>query len=272
MKKSFRLLAGVLTALLCLGAFSGCTSSDNKQNNAEITPMQLYSGAYEKTQNAKSMDFDMEMDIEMTAQGETMNVSTVGNSKMDISDAEAPKMSAAMTMAIPLQGEVEMNMTFVDGYFYMDTMGQKIKSKADLSLAQKMMGNNNSVQLLNPNDLMDIKAKKDGENTILTFTCKTDATNDLLNNMLAGSLGATGGSSFTYKKFEGYMVVDKDGMVKDSSFQAEADMTVSQQTMSMNMEMKLTINSIGEPVTIAKPADADSYTEVDSSALEGAAA
>ena len=65
--------------------------------------------------------------------------------------------------------DIDMSMYYEGGYYYMETMGQKIKYAMDLNQLMEQVKQSTEGANMESSYMKEITAKKDGENQRLTF-------------------------------------------------------------------------------------------------------
>lgn len=253
-----KILSIVLSMMMVLSLI-GC--------GKKVDAKALYDEASKKVSEMSSMDMDYDMSMTMTQGEETIDMTMSMNMKMDGMNTE--NMQYLATGKTSAMGQdMDMQMYYADGYYYMETMGQKMKYAMDIPSLMEQI--NQSVEGANMDSsyMKEISAKADGDNQILTFTAdasKMDAyVQDVMSAM--GSAANMEGVTYTIKEVSGETVVNKDGYFTTSKIKMVMEMTVQGETMNVNMDMTGIYNNPGQPVTITAPS-LDGYTEIDPSLL-----
>jgi hypothetical protein len=162
---------------------------------------------------------------------------------------------------------IDLSMYYENGYYYMNSMGQKIKYAMDLDEMMKQIKQSTESASVDSSYLKDITAKEDGDNKVLTFTvdaAKMDAyVKDLMSQVGTDMEGVT----YTIKEAKGEATVNKDGYFSSQKISMSLDMTSQGETVSMVMDTDSTYNNPGQTVEVAAP-DLEGYTEVDPSTMQ----
>ncbi|RHV39349.1 hypothetical protein DXB59_00965 [Ruminococcus sp. OM05-10BH] len=132
-KMGKRILAGIC----CIGLL---TAAGCSQNQEEPDPQELYQAAVEK--NGELTDLDMTMGTKMTLEqaGETVDIDM--NVDMLMSGYNTSDLQYQMETTTSLLGQnIEMTAFYTDGYYYMETSGQKLKYPYDLEAITEQVEN-----------------------------------------------------------------------------------------------------------------------------------
>ena len=256
MKKT---LALILCLMLCMSLFLvGC--GDNEGGNggnggnaggistlAGKTPEQLYAAAMDSLKNASSYECVSTQVIEMSAQCQSMTMNQKVTTKQDGYDVYLKTEN-------DMSPESEVEITYVDGVYYLNANGQKTKrtishEEMDAMVGQ-IYGEDVSTQTLIPipeEQFNNITFQQEGSSYTLTFVVEADYYTSVMENM---SL-----SGVSFEEDVKYVVY----------FDADGNLEKVVATMTYNVSgvkcvaTSTTLISLGN-VTISAPADADSYT------------
>lgn len=259
MKKCLTVLltaAMVLSLAACGGGKSG--GADAKT---------IYDEATKKTQELTSMDMTSVIDMQMTQGEETVDMKM--NMDMKIADMNNEKMrySAEGTTSVAGQ-DMEMSMYYENGYYYINTMGQKIKYAMDVTAMMEQIKQSTEGASVQSDYLKDISAKKDGDNQVLTFTVDAAKMDSYVQDMMEGmQMANLEGVTYTIKDASGEAVVNKDGYFTSAKMKMTLEMTMQGETVSMTMDVDSTYNNVGQTVEVTAP-DLEGYTEVDPSTMQ----
>lgn len=232
-------------------------------------PKEIYDAAAKKAQEMTSVDASYVLDMNMTQGEENMDMSMDMNMKIDGINSESMRYlmdgtTSAMGQSMPT------NMYYEGGYCYMDLMGQKVKYAMDLDEMTAQATQSLGGVTVDSSYLKDIKAEKDGDNQVLTFTAdasKMDTyAKDLMSSM-GSAMDGLGDITYTIKEVSGESVVNKDGYFSSAKIKMVMEMSLEGETVSVDMDMDMTYNNPGQAVEITAPGDLDSYTEIDASML-----
>lgn len=255
----------IVLALMC--SMAGCTKKP------ELTPEEVYATACEKLYQLNHLDgIDMEisMDVVVTAEGETREMSLDAALRVEHPNSEAMKMDMSMRMNEAMKTDMSMHMGvpeikpnqqayYMDGYYLTDERGEKVKypmSLEDAMLKIPMM------QDLALDDLSDLTMTKEDGLRILTYSVDakrlmSEEMRDYLLNipLVVNSRG------LTYKEFQGVMKVNEEGYPVDITMKIVYT-TWAGAKWDCNATATMVYHDPGQPVTVEIP-DASEYIEVD---------
>ena len=212
--------------------------------------------------NGELTDLDMTMGTKMTLEqaGETVDIDM--NVDMLMSGYNTSDLQYQMETTTSLLGQnIEMTAFYTDGYYYMETSGQKLKYPYDLEAITEQVENSMG-GTVSSEAMTELTAEKEGENTRLTFTGDpekmTNYTKEILSNMQTGTETA----DFTIEKAGGSYLINPDGYYIESNVDMDLLMNISGSEVSVNTKMTSTLKDPGKKVEITLPEDLSSYTEV----------
>lgn len=254
MKKCLMLFLALATAL-SLAACKG-----------EKDPKVIYDEATKKTSQLASMDVVSAVSMQMTQGEDTTDIKMDLDMKM--ADINTENMRYLATGTTSLMGQnLDILMYYENGYYYMDSMGQKIKYAMDLDAMMKQIKQSTEGASVDSSYLKDITAKKDGDNQVLTFTVDAEKMDAYVQELM-GQLGTNmEGVTYTIKEASGEATVNKEGYFTNSKIKMSLDMNNQDQTVTMVMDTDSTYNNPGQTVEVTAP-DLEGYTEIDASALK----
>ena len=236
----------------------------------------LVDSAIKKTQALDSLDMKMVMDMSMAMEGITMDVPVEYSIKAVDVNGKNPKM--AMVMSMETMGiSVDMDFYMEDGYYYLSTMGQNMKFKAEAGDDYDMLGQTDNMMVeldekylkdtkvvTNSNGTKTVKLEMDSDAFMRVFKELIDSTgegaadgatiNDIsISNAVVEITVGKEGYIDTYKiKFDMNMKLDVLGVTSD---------------VSLKLDASIQYNNPGEKVTITAPAGYKDYPEVDPDTL-----
>lgn len=228
----------------------------------------IYDEASKKTSELTELDISTTADMKMSQGEETIDMSTSMNIKMIDANKETMKYYAEGKTSAMGQ-DMDMTMFYEDGYYYMDMAGQKIKYPMDIAALMETVKQSTESSTMDSAYMKDIKAKKDGDNQVLTFTMDAAKMDEYVKDIMANMSTMTAGMEgveYTIKEASGDAVVSKDGYFTSVNVKMVMEMSMQGETISVDMDTKSVYNNIGQPVEL--PAvDLEGYTEVDPAAL-----
>lgn len=241
--------------LVMIAVSSGCGGKK------EQDPMELYKAALEK--NAELENLDMSLETTMTMKmgessawvGIDMEVLMTGYPSKEM------KYQADTTMEI-LGQSVSTTLYYVDGYYYMDLNGQKVKYPYDLDqmveLAEKNKDNAVAAEAIK-----ELKVEKEGENTRLEFQAYPEKMTEYTKNIFGSMQEWVGDYEWTLQEVSGSYLINPDGYNIESTIDMTLQMESNGQKIDVDAQVKGEVHDPGKPVEVNLPEDLDSYMEID---------
>lgn len=264
-----KISAFLLTAVTVF-AFASCGGGEQGTADKKLTAAEIYKKAVEKQETAETVDMDMNYVINMSSGGESYAINMDMKMKTDLSDKNNIKMGMSSKVNMPELGETAVNYAYIDNTIYVETAGVKYKSAVSAADAEKIMGSASANEMFDLKILSDAKLTKEGTDNIITFNIDKTAFQDIMSDSMGEFAGA--GVSYDFSDLSATVVVDKDYNMKSMKISVKASYSAEGTEMSMDMAIDAKINSVGKPVSISAPADAESYTEVSPETLTQSAA
>lgn len=250
-------LTFLLTAVMAL-SLAGCGGAKDAKT--------IYDEASKKTSELASMDMTSVIDTQMTSGEDTIDMKMDLDVKIADMNSESMKYLAEGTTSIMGQ-DIDISMYYENGYYYVESMGQKVKYAMDLNAMIEQVKQSTEGTGVQSEYLKEITAKKDGDNQILTFTVDAEKMDAYVNDIL-GEMGTNmEGMAYTIKDASGEAVVNKEGYFSSAKIKMTLEMTVDGETMTMVMDSNSTYNNPGQTVEVTAP-DLEGYTEIDPPAMQ----
>lgn len=253
-----KITALFLTAISAV-VFASCGTPGGADK--KLTAEEIYKKASDRHQGAETMDMDIGYAVNVSAAGESYSINMDMKFKSDTSDKENIKLGVSSKMNMPELGEIAMNYAYIDNMIYVETAGVKYKSAVSAADAEKIMGSGSADKLVGIEGITDAELSKEGTDNVVTFRFDENVFNDLMQDSLGGTAGAEG-IDYKFSELKGRAVIDKDYNMKSLKITVKASAAAEGAETVMEMEINAKINSVGQPVSISAPADAESYTEV----------
>lgn len=252
----------ILLSLLMILSLVGCSKS--KETEKSVDPAIIYEDAAKKMADLKDMDATATMKMTVSQGEESMDTSMDMGFKMTGANTEDMRYLCSTKISM-LDVDLDMTMFYADGYYYLETLGQKIKTAMDYSTMLDKV-NDSTMQTSDLSEYMkDIKATEEGDNTIVTFQLDGEKMTEYIQDTMT-DLGIALDSS-SYSGIEGNVetTINKDGYFSAVKMNLVLDMEVEGQAMKMNMDMDMDYNNPGKAVESIEIPDLEGYTEVDPS-------
>jgi hypothetical protein len=234
----------------------------------------LYTNAAEALQDADGYEMDMNIKMAMDIAGQS--TSTDITSHFVINDpAGNIEMKSEQSMSV--LGQDMDNTTYIkDGSLYTETLGQKIKMSMDDEMLKAQASN---VVVFPEDAIIDEKIDDADGGKKISFTLKGEAMADFVKKQMAGA-GDVEGVDMSFGDAEISALIDGDGKLVECTTTISLAMgagTAAEETSTdaaaadeeeFSTDMTISMNNIKIGKTaIDFPADLDTYTEFDASAL-----
>ena len=251
----------ILTLTLCAVMALSMAACGKKQ-----TPQEIYDIAAQKNAELTSMDMTSDTTILMKQQGLEMTQTVKADMKMDQLNTDNIQFLMNATTALAGQS-IDMVNFYTDGYYYMETSGQKIKAPFDLAKMTEQIRQSTGVTDFTSADMKELSVKKSGGNQILTYTVDPEKVVNMMDSVYKTmGIDESLGGQMKVHEMSGELTVNKDGFYSSMKSFMKLEVTVQEQTISMDMTMDATINNPGKPVEFTLPST-DGFEEVDPSIL-----
>lgn len=249
----------ILLSFVLLFSLVGC-NNETGMSGDEL--QKLYETAVEKYSAMKDMDATGSTNMKITA-GE-VSIDMKVDMKMIGTDITSPdNMKYYIKETGDVLGQsIDMDIYYEDGYMYMNMQDTKVKSALKIEDFMKQYQTGTDVSAIKYDFMKEVKAKKDGDNTILTFELDENKIGDYTKDAMGQMGDVTEDLNYKFTKASGETTINKDGYIVGMKIVMAFSMTVEGQNATMEMDMDLTYNNPGQPVEM--PAfDTEGYTETD---------
>lgn len=251
-KLSMFMMAAVLIAV-----FSACSVTGKEKLTAE----EIYKKAAEKQQEVTTADMDVIYTVNMSSAGESTQMDMNMKIRSDLSDKDNIKLGVSSEISAPGTESINMNYAYIDNMIYVDTAGLKYKSAVSAADAEKITGSTSANNIFAIENIIDAELTKDGDDSIVTFQFDEKAFNDIMKDNM-GALAGAEGVSYNFTEFSGRAVIDKDYNMKSVKLMMGFTLSENETEVTISADVDVNINSVGKPVSISAPSDAENYTEV----------
>lgn len=259
------ILVLMLSMVACGGGDSKGDSEGDSSANSESTALEVYNAASKKLTDAESYSASSDIAMKLKAQGESMD--TTATSDMKQVKTGDNKVEMEMITKTNVMGQnIESKGYYQDGFYYMDTNGQKMKMEMSFNDVLKQ---SNSGTLTLTKDMVkeqSVKDKDGGQEITMVLDGQKvmDAGMGAMQNMdqLAGAAEDMKIGSMDIKAF-----IDGSGNIKNTNITFAMDMTASGQEMSIDVDITMDITKIGG-ITVKLPTDLNTYVETDPSTIQ----
>ena len=278
--KMRRMLPGVLSVVLALSlAACGGVPRQGEASEASMAPppsaFETLKRASDAMDALEGSDLNLDVNLKMSMPGTAMEIGVKGR----VQTESSTKYRADITETVAGQ-EIPLSFYRDGAYTYTDMMGMKIKSLADDDPVEDALDFELKEEYFKKLELTEA----DGVRT-LTISVDPDKAlglvKSLMNSDLMGSLGDMGIDTDTESENEPNLRVlgieltaklGQDNLIREASGTvslvvayempsvADPESAISSE-MQLDVNMSMTINNPGQPVTVTPPVDLDQYTE-----------
>lgn len=249
-----RLLAAVISAvLLCpMTAFAGQTAEAQA----------VYQELMAKTQSVS--DQDAYYDLNMTMSGsmfkelgmDSIHARMEMNTKIkQLNDPANMQYLACTRMTMLDMPAQTATVYYANGWYYMDSMGQKIKFPMPLDKMVAEISGTAEMFETSPELLKDLSVRTEGENRILSYTMDDSKMNEYMSAVLAaaGMDSLLEGMTFTVKNVGGDYTVTPEGYYTHASVRMDMEMSMDGETVSVKVDGSIGVANPGQPVDFPVP-------------------
>lgn len=253
-----------ISIILCIAmaiimSFAGCFANTAPKNE----PYELYTAVNEAMSDVKSAEMNISADMKIKMGEESLDLAMTGNVKQ-VFHSETD-LDVEMNTNMKLFGQ-NINSVFYynDGYYYNNSMGQKIKTPMDIETLLKQL---NTQNLQFGEDAIkngSIEETADGKK--LSFTLDGNALSDMVKSSMGAYLGDLSDANqgdITFGDVEYTITVDKNNLMKNSTMLLSMNMNIDGTPATLDMNMKTDVVALSD-VTVNFPDDLDTYVEVSS--------
>lgn len=259
MKKKKQTIKKILAGFCCVGLLTvtGCSS---KSLEKQQDPKELYQTAVEKNSGLSELDVTMGTKITMKQGEENEEINMDLN--MLMSGYNTRDLKYQVESKTDLFGQsVESTMFYTDGYYYIETNGQKIKYPYDMEKVMELIQKNQS-NMVSADAMSELTAEKEGENTRLNFIGNPEKMTQYTGELLEGIQGAVEGVEYSIEKASGSYLINPEGYYIESAVDMDMTMKISGTTIGVNTKVTSQVNHPGKKVEVHVPEDLSSYEEV----------
>ncbi len=247
------LLAAVMTVSMTATAF------------AAEDPAALLDRVTQKASELDSMDCDMGIHAVLvipdpeSKKDLSINLDMLMKMKMD--QVKSGNLRYKAEMAMEFLGQSEYATVFYkDGYYYMDSDGEKIKYPMDLNSMISSVEQTTAAAELTSSLMKSLAVREEGENRILSYVADPAKMNAYVNEAMGSILGNMD-VAMTIREVKGEYVINKDDYYTSMNMNMSMDITMYGETVRVIILIEGTINNPGQPVTVDLPST-DGYTDL----------
>lgn len=229
-------------------------------------PAVLLDRVTQKASELDSMDCDMGVHAVLvipnpqTKKDLNVNLDMLMKMKMDQIKSGNPRYKAEMAMEF-LNESKYATVFYKDGYYYMDSDGEKIKYPMDLSSVIKSVDQTTAAAELTSSMMKSLAVREEGENRILSYVVDPAKMNAYVDEAIGALLDDTD-VVIAIREVKGEYVINKDDYYTNMNMNMTMDISVYGETVRVIMLLEGTVNNPGQPVTIDFPST-DGYLDRD---------
>lgn len=230
------------------------------------TPQEIYDMAQKKNSELSSMEMTANSTVNMKQKDLEMTQSV--NSEIKIDNLNTEKMRYFMTGTTTVAGQtLDMTMFYTDGYYYMETAGQKIKVAMDLDEMTKQMQQNTNISQFSSADFLELTEAQSGNDHVLTYKVDPAKMTDLMESIYKTmGVDESLGGNIKIEEMSGEATVNNKGYYTAMKTYMKLKMTVQGETIYMDLTADSVVKNPGQAVEVTLPST-DGFTEMDASLL-----
>lgn len=228
-------------------------------------PAALLERVTQKANELDSMDCDLGVHAVMVMQDPEMdldlslNLDMMMNMKMD--QIKSGNLRYKADMAMEFLGQTEYATVFYkDGYYYMDSNGEKIKYPMDLNSMIASVEQTTAAADLAPSLMKSLSVREEGENRVLSYVADPAKMNAYVQDALKPLLGSMD-VGMIIRKVKGEYVINKDDYYTSMNMYMVMDMSSYGETLRIIMLLEGNFNNPGQPVNLELPST-DGYSDL----------
>ena len=210
----------------------------------------------QKTSSLSSIDATMDIKMNMTVSGVSMEIPTTVELKAKDLNTDYPIM--LMNSSVSAAGtNVEIDLYSENGWMYITTMGESYKVKADdLGDEYNYIDDINNTMVLIPDELIDdVKPiKNDDGSKTYSFELPTDQFSELYKDLVNDINSSTGLNDVTVDfKNASVEIITKDSYISVYMIKFDMNLSYQNETIECSVVNSLKFNKYGEEVVIIPP-------------------
>lgn len=228
-------------------------------------PAALLERVTQKANELDSMDCDLGVHAVMVMQDPEMdldlslNLDMMMNMKMD--QIKSGNLRYKADMAMEFLGQTEYATVFYkDGYYYMDSNGEKIKYPMDLNSMIASVEQTTAATDLAPSLMKSLSVREEGENRVLSYVADPAKMNAYVQDALKPLLGSMD-VGMIIREVKGEYVINKDDYYTSMNMYMVMDMSSYGETLRIIMLLEGNFNNPGQPVNLELPST-DGYSDL----------
>ena len=251
MKKAAGIISLLIVLSMILLSFSAC--------GKKVPLSERLDEAMQKMVDLKAFDYELTGKMVVSVEGVTIDAPMTASMKGDMRDKNNQKSSIEIKFNLMNQ-DFSVKSCTVDGIFYLDTMGTKVKSTVSENSEEDFENQTGmsvtDFQKIFVEENAEIKEEKDGSFKAKFFV----GSESDLSKTIASVFEAI---ASTYAAEIGDVIVefniDKNNTIVSGFIDMSLKVNIENLKMDYNMTFDIVHNPVGDDFKIEAPADADSY-------------
>lgn len=253
-----KLMTALLAAVMALSMTATAFAAED--------PAALLDRVTQKANELDSMDCDMGVHAVLVMPdpqtNKDLNIKLDMLMKMKMDQVKSGNLRYKAEMAMEFLGQTEYATIFYkDGYYYMDSDGEKIKYPMDLNSMIESVEQTTAAAELTSSMMKSLAVREEGENRILSYVVDPAKMNAYVNEAV-GSLLDDMDVVMAIREVKGEYVINKDDYYTSLNMNMTMDISVYGETVRVIMLIEGTVNNPGQPVTVDLPST-DGYLDRD---------
>ena len=258
-----RVLA-VLFALCVL--FAGCAPGNSNAGEGtskpQVSSYEVINAALENNEKLDSMNMEMQMDISISMEGQTIDVPMTVTCKAKNVTSDSPIVQTHIATSV-LGQKSNVDMYQEGTWAYITTQGQSFKTDISEENPYDQLGSSQDIMMDLPEELLKdfpMTQNSDGSQTV-TITIPNETFESIYGDLLESinSTSSAGTATSVSVKDATVKITVKQGYVVEYSMNFEMDMTVSGYDASSRVTASVKFIDPGQDVIITPPAGYQSY-------------
>lgn len=221
--------------------------------------------ASQKSSELTSFDMDMKMTLSGTLGENEINIPLTAKIICEAKDEENLNMYVNMTASmsgITINSEIYL----VDDIIYIDVFGMKLKEAATKENLDDLDMDDNQLTFpvtFTDDMLKEAVIEEDEKNLNVSVVIDSALLNDYIKAQCGSMFEQIYDETIDYTISDVNMsfVVNEENYISHCTIDASVTITADDVSQTFDVEIEMTYNNPGQPVTVSAPEDADSYTE-----------
>lgn len=251
-----------ILCVICIVLFSGCSGASTGTTTSEKTSYEIIQEALDKTDKLDSMNMEMQMDIAISADGQTMEMPmTVTLKGKDLNSSSPVIYSQVSTSIMGQTTQIDM---FQEGnWAYVTAMGQSFKTDISEGNPYDQTGSAENIMMDLPQELLEdlpMVQNPDGSQTV-TISIPNEAFSEIYGDMLESinSSSGAGSAASIHIKDATVEITVENGYIAEYSMSFAMDMTMSGVEANSTVTAGIVFHDPGQDVVITPPAGYQDY-------------